>query len=121
MTNNEILNFYEGLSKVANNKELRFPVKTSYAMLRNIRALAPIVEDIQTTRDSILKTYGEPVEDKPGYYSIPKENREVAQKELSSLNSVEQDVAILKIALSDLDNIELSVEELNGLYEMLED
>lgn len=121
MINKEIMELYEGLNKVLSHQELRFPAKVSFSMMRNYRDLMPIVDDIALAKDGVLQTYGTPIEDKPGYYHIPRENGEKAQAELNALDNVKQDINILKISVSDLEGMELSLDEMNCLYGMLED
>lgn len=120
MKNKEVMELYEGLNKVLSHQDLRFPAKVSFSMMRNYRNLMPIVDDIILAKDGVLQTYGSPIDDKPGYYHIPPENGEKAQAELNALDNIEQTVNILKITISDLEGMELSLEEMNCLYGMLE-
>nr|DAP43414.1 MAG TPA: Protein of unknown function (DUF1617) [Caudoviricetes sp.] len=68
MLNKDIVTMYRGLTSLASDLETKLPAKVSFAIVRNIKLLAPIVEDIDFARQSVAATYGVEVE---GGYSIP--------------------------------------------------
>lgn len=118
MLNKDIITNYKNLIELRNNNTNQFPAKVSYAIARNARVLQPIVEDIETTRLSIINKYGEPVEDSPGYFS-PKEGQEdIMMKELKSLEETETNVELAYISLDFL-NLDLSIADMDALYFMI--
>jgi len=63
MKNNEIISCYEGLQNLRQAATRRLPARTSFAVIRNLKTLQPIVEDIQTAYNEIIAKYADPVED----------------------------------------------------------
>nr|DAM21847.1 MAG TPA: Protein of unknown function (DUF1617) [Caudoviricetes sp.] len=68
MLNKDIVTMYRGLTSLASDLETKLPAKVSFAIVRNIKLLTPIVEDIDFARQSVAATYGVEVD---GGYSIP--------------------------------------------------
>ena len=46
MLNKDIVTMYRGLTSLASDLETKLPAKVSFAIVRNIKLLTPIVEDI---------------------------------------------------------------------------
>nr|DAR80365.1 MAG TPA: Protein of unknown function (DUF1617) [Caudoviricetes sp.] len=68
MLNKDIVTMYRGLTSLASDLETKLPAKVSFAIVRNIKLLTPIVEDIDFARQSVATSYGVEVD---GGYSIP--------------------------------------------------
>ena len=120
LTNEQICDYYIALSNLKDSKKL-LPVKVSYAIVRNIKLFQPIVESVDTVRLEVLVKYGTPSVSQSGSYDIPPENIEVVGKELKDLGSSENEVNVLTIKLDALDGYELSVEEMDALYFMIDE
>lgn len=63
MTNEEILNLYEGLCEISQNKDLKFKATTSFLLAKNKNLITPFYEAIIETRDKLIEKYGEQKED----------------------------------------------------------
>lgn len=119
LTNKEIANIYPVLFELKNSGKA-FPVKVAYAIVRNLKTLRAIAEDIDSLRISILEKYGRLQEGDNTYLILP-ENKDIAIKELNELDDVENDIKIYTIKLEQLDGYDLTVEEMEALDFMLED
>lgn len=120
MTNREIEDAYVALTKLQENAELRFSAGVAYAIVRNMKILKPIVEDIVLTRIKILQKYGDPIDDQPGYY-IPKEGQEeTLEKALKELEQIDNDINIYQIGMSALNSVDLSIADMEALYFMVD-
>ena len=115
MKNKEIYSLYITLN---NLPSIKLPAKTSFSIVRNLKTLEPIVKDIEQTRLSILQEYGE---EKEGVFHFPEDKIEEVTKELESLAEVDVDVSLVKISVSDLEQLNLSVEEATNLFLMIEE
>jgi hypothetical protein len=62
MKNSDIMSCYEGLTNLRQGANRRLPARTSFAIIRNLKTLQPIVEDIQTAYNELIIKYAEPVE-----------------------------------------------------------
>lgn len=120
LTNEQVCDYFIALSNLKDNKKL-LPIKVSYAIVRNIKILQPLVESVDTIRMDIFTKYGTPSTEKPGSYNIAPENIQVVNNQLRELGSAENEVDILTIKLDALDGYELSIEDMDALYFMLED
>ena len=72
-------------------------------------------------RNSIIQHYGSPDSENDDTYIISKENREVAQKELDDLIEMEQEIPILKLKFSDIENLEFTMNQMEALMFMIEE
>lgn len=104
------------------NNATKFPTRVAYAIVRNGRMLEPIYNDIMLCRRNILEKYGKADETKEGYYNF--ETQDIANKAkeaLEELGEVETGVNIHKIKFSDIENLSLSLQEMDALYFMLDE
>lgn len=115
MLNKDILILFQGLQELS--VEI-FPAKIAFVIARNLKVLTPIVEDIEIARFSIGRKYG--VSAEAGYY-IPEDKQEAANKELQDLGNIEVDVPIIKIKISDIENISLSAATAAAIIPMIEE
>lgn len=113
MLNKDIVTMYRGLTSLASDLETKLPAKVSFAIVRNIKLLTPIVEDIDFARQSVAAIYGIEVE---GGYSIPEQQIDTVNQELTAIAETEVDVPIVKVKMSDIENLNISV----GIAEALE-
>lgn len=119
MRNQDIVSSFEGLQKLRQAASRRLPARTSFAIIRNIKTLQPIVEDIQAAYNELIMKYAEPVEgDK---FRVKEENMQDFTIELNNLYNLDTDVPIIKIKFADIENLDFSLEETDALYFMIED
>lgn len=118
MLNKDILTLFRGLQELSADSEVRLPAKVAFAIVRNLKSLAPIVEDIETARFHIAETYGVPTEQG---YSIPNVSRDAANEELNELANTNVEVSIVTIKMSDIENLSISVAAAEALIFMVEE
>ena len=111
LTNNQIFHLYEGLNILKSNKEL--PIKVSFALLQNIKTIEPIYQSVITLRDNLAMENGD-VNEK-GFVSIHPEKIAFVNKELAALGAEETEVNLRMIKLSDIEDINMSIEDLASL------
>lgn len=114
--NNQIFSLYDGIMKFK-TKEL--PIKVGFNILRNIQTIEPIYNSIIELKDNILVKYGEVQEN--GRVNIPNDKMEIVNKELYELGNIENDIELKIIKLSDIEDINLTVEDLEKLQIIIED
>lgn len=118
MLNKDIVTMYRGLTSLASDLETKLPAKVSFAIVRNIKLLTPIVEDIDFARQSVAATYGVEVE---SGYSIPEQQIDTVNQELTAIAETEVDVPIVKVKMSDIENLNISVGIAEALEFMIEE
>lgn len=118
MLNKDIVTMYRGLTSLASDLETKLPAKVSFAIVRNIKLLTPIVEDIDFARQSVAATYGVEVD---GGYSILEQQIDTVNQELAAIAETEVDVPIVKVKMSDIENLNISVGIAEALEFMIEE
>ena len=118
MLNKDIVTMYRGLTSLASDQEAKLPARVSFAIIRNIKLLTPIIEDIDFARQSVAQTYGVEVEDG---YSIPEQQIDTVNQELAAIAETEVDVPIVKVKMSDIENLNISVSIAEALGFMIEE
>ena len=122
MTNKEIRTEYEKLCELRERSTTRFPARVSFAIVRNIREMQPIYEDIMLTRMEVLQKYGDPVEDQPGYFAPKIGKEKIMKDELEAIDKAEPVAHVLQgISFSDIENLDLSIADMDALNFMLAD
>lgn len=119
MTNKDILSCFEGLQKLRQAADRRLPARTSFAIVRNIKTLQPIVDDFRESYQELLDKYGDPIEN--DQYQIKTENLQDFNDELNNLYNLDISLDIVKIKFSDIEDLDFSLEETEALYFMIED
>ena len=120
LTNQKIYSYASALMRSFNDANMRLPAKVNFYIQKNKNTILSLGEEIDKARYEILQHYGTLGED--GNFNIPKENVEVAYKELNDLFEIEQDVNILKFSIEKFDdNINLSMEQMEAIMFMIEE
>lgn len=119
--NTQIIKSHESLNKNFNDNTKYFPAKISFIITKNIKVLKSLAEEIYLMRDNIIYHYGKPDSEEDDTYIISKENREIAQKELDDLIEMEQEVPILKLKFSDIENLEFTMNQMEAIMFMIEE
>ena len=117
MSNKDILEITEGLSNIVQDQSC-LPASVSYSVIRNLKILSSIAEDIYNERKKIIERYGEQVDDIT--YSIPEEKRDAANKELNNLLAVNTSVPLATFSIDILQGYDIPLKVLNILYFMVE-
>ncbi len=118
-TNQEIYDYAVGLTEAFSDSTQKLPIKINFYLQKNKKILRELSADIEMAREDIIRTYGV-LNEETGFYQIPKENLEQAQKEVSELLALEQEVDICYIDLSVLDDdYVLSTGQMEALMFMI--
>lgn len=117
MSNKDILEITEGLSNIVQDQSC-LPASVSYSVIRNLKILSSIAEDIYNERKKIIERYGEQVDDIT--YSIPEEKRDAANKELNDLLAVNTSVPLATFSIDILQGYDIPLKVMNILYFMVE-
>lgn len=120
MINKKIMENYEKLCELRERSTTRFPARVSFAIVRNIKTLQSIYEDIIAVRLEILQKYGDPA-DEPGYFSPKIGKEKVMKEELDSIDKAETPInQIQYISFSDIENLDLSIADMDALSFMVD-
>ena len=117
LTNNQIFKLYESLNIFKENKQI--PIKVGFALLQNIKTIEPIYQSVITLRDNLAIENGD-VNDQ-GIVSIYPDKIEYVNQELSKLGLEETEVNLRMIKLKDIENLNMSLEDLIGLEIIIEE
>lgn len=117
LKNEQIVELYEALEKITSDKEQVLSVGLAYKLLRAKQLLKEEAQLIYTLKKQIWLKYGTIDEDKQ--ISIAKEQLQDVVTEISLLYGLEVDIDIPTIQLSELDGLELNLEEIDGLKYMI--
>ena len=122
LTNGQIYSYVLGLQDF-NEKNFSIPIRINFYIQKNYEMLKKEGLSIEKSRDFIIKKYGKEMEDRPGTFHIDEKLVDQAQKELDELHSIEQNIPIQTIKLSELINesINLETQDLNKIMFMIED
>lgn len=107
------------LASIVKDANLYIPAKVNYYLQKNIELIAQTAQAIEEQRLTILNKYGVPTEDNTNF-TIPSENTEIVNKELFELFSVEQELNIMVINLSDLENASFNSAQMQALMFMIQ-
>ena len=118
MMNKNILDAVEGLNSILEDS-ISLPASVSYAIIRNLKMMLPIAQDIYSERDKIIEKYGTKINDE--YYQIPEESRDLANQELSNLLTINTSIPLVTFPLDNLNGYDLPLKTMNILYFMVED
>lgn len=118
LTNQQI---YDYAIQLANFKiDVRLPIRFNFFLNRNIQLINALGQEIENARFQIAKAYGVLNEKGTSYHFTPDEIVKV-NKELSDLFTLEQDVNLHLFTLEELDNIELTYEQMKTLMFMIKE
>lgn len=119
MTNLEIYNIAQSINEVFQDTTQYLPIKVNFYIQKNKALLTSLAQTIEMSRWDIIKNYGE-LDTENERYIIPAEKMEEAQKELSDLFSLEQEVEIYKVDIEKFpDDINLTTGQMEALMFMI--
>lgn len=121
MKNKDIITAFEGLSNLRQAATQSLPARISFTIIRNLKTLQPIVEDIQMTYNDLLQKYADPIEGEDNQYQVKDEYRDIFTKEVNDLYDMDTEVSITKLKFSDIENLNFTLGEIDSLYFMIED
>lgn len=118
LSNQEIYNNAINLSNF--HIEGKLPVKINFFLQKNIKLIQESALEIDNMRMDIAANYGVLNSDN-NTYEVPAEKMSEAQKELSDLFGLKQDLNIHVFKLNDFDNIDLTYDQLANIMFMIEE
>lgn len=121
MKNQDIITAFEGLSNLRQAATQSLPARISFTIIRNLKTLQPIVEDIQMTYNSLLQKYADPIEGEDNQYQVKDGFIDTFTKEVNDLYDYDTEVSITKLKFSDIENLNFTLSEIDSLYFMIED
>ena len=116
MKNGEVLELYETLQRISQNKDLRFNVKLGYAMAKNKEKLRQEAAIIYNLRRDIIMEHGR-IDGKD--IVVPNEYVDEVNKKVNDLMEIENDVEIILVPINAFDELELNMEDIEGLMRMV--
>lgn len=119
LTNEEIYFINSQLIKVFEESHQYLPAKVSFYIQKNKNKIFDLASEIETARVQIIQRFGEQAEE--GKYFIPQENIEFAQKELNDLLDINQTVEIYSISITDIENLNFTLPQMEALMFMIEE
>lgn len=120
MSNAEIYGLSKALNKAFNNEIRYLPAKVNFYIQKNKNTLAQLTSSIDKTRLNIVQHYGTLNPDGETYNFSP-DNIPLANKELQELLSLQEEVNVKTIHLSDLEELEFTPSQMQALLFMIEE
>lgn len=126
MNNNEIVATHMALIGIISRKE-KYPVKFSFALSKNARAVEKLNKDFEESRNKLLDEYnvknkaGEPAYKETNQIDIAPEYKEAWENEVRELLEIEVEANIHMVALSALDGLNIEPDVLYACDFMLEE
>lgn len=120
-TNEQLYNIALGLrDNILFNKDITFPAKVSFYLLKNNNILQPLIEEIENIRMNVAQDYGE-FDSETGNYNILPEHMQQAEFELRDLFNATQEADFYTITFEDLKETKLTVPQTQALMFMIEE
>lgn len=118
LKNKEIYSLYEVLASFRNDKSDKFPIYVNFALVCNLRQLEPIFITLDAGRVAIIEKYRDITSE--GQVIIPENKVSKFNDEMNKLMNVTSDINLTKVRLDNLDNLGISIAELEALYPIIE-
>ena len=120
LSNNFIYENAYKLYNLFNNNEQYIPIRLNFILRKNIQILMNYMEQINEGRQAIGMQYGIPTED--GGFNVPTDKIDEANKELTDLGNIIQEVPIQTIKFNEIDeNIKLTPQQMEAIMFMIEE
>lgn len=122
LTNGQIYSYALNLQSF-NENNYSIPVRINFYIQKNAERIIEEGLSVEKNRSFIINKYGVEEEENPGLFHIDESLVDKAQKELDELHSIEQNIPIHKIKLSELidSGVDLDTQDLNKILFMIED
>ena len=118
ITNKEIYEKVVEITTAFSNETKYIPIKLNFAIQKNLATLNTLRQEIETSRLKIAAEYGE-LDAENQRYLIKKENEQKASQELNDLFNIEQEVDIKTCSLSQIEGIDLTLEQMQSIMFMI--
>ena len=114
--NEEIMNLYETLVRISEDKDMIFSIKIGYQLAKIKIKLKDEVNIIYNLREKILREAGN--ENQDGDFIIPKEKILETNNKIIELMNIENELDLPSIELQDI-NLNLSIKDIEGLLPII--
>lgn len=122
LTNLFVFQYIEELHKeIINNKTIRFPAKVNYVIQKNYKTLLEIYQDLIAERKKVCELYHTRIDEDGSYVFEDSVKRDSANKELTELMVMEQEIPILKFDIESLGDMLLTPKQMEVLMFMIND
>ena len=112
---------YEWGRKLANiDFDEYLPVKVNFYLRKNMALVLDKASEIEREKERIISQYAKINEDGSFVFETV-ENEQIANQEFIDLQKLTQDLDIVKIPLSNFDNVNLKTSQLDALMRMIEE
>lgn len=118
LTNQEIYEKATEITVAFSNETKYIPVKLNFAIQKNLSVLSKLKEEIENNRIKIASEYGK-LNSEGTQFIIEKENREKVEQELNDLFTMEQEIDIRTCSLSQIEGIDLTMEQMQAIMFMI--
>ena len=118
LTNQQIYSYAKAINEAFQDNTQYLPVKVNFFILKNKNTLLALAQDIENSRIEIIRNYGE---DNGSQFIVPEDKIETANKELSDLFNIEQEVNIHTVSIDAFpEDISLTTGQMEALMFMIE-
>ena len=118
LTNQEIYEKAFEISKAFSQETKYIPIKLNFAIQKNLATFSKLQKEIEDNRIKIASVYGTLDEERQKYI-IEGENKIKAEQELQDLFNIEQEVDIRTCSLSQIEGIDLTLEQMQAIMFMI--
>ena len=118
LTNQEIYEKATEITVAFSNETKYIPVKLNFTIQKNLSVLSKLKEEIENNRIKIASEYGK-LNSEGTQFIIEKENREKVEQELNDLFTMEQEIDIRTCSLSQIEGIDLTMEQMQAIMFMI--
>ena len=118
LTNQEIYEMAASIAAAFSNEAKYIPVKLNFAIQKNLSIFSNLQKEIEDNRVRIAQEYGK-LDQENMRYIIEEENKTKAEQELNDLFSMEQEVEVRTCPLSLIENIDLTLEQMQAIMFMI--
>lgn len=122
LTNSQIYSYAQNFQNF-NETNISLPIRINFYIQKNISNITNEAISIEKSRNFIIKKYGKEDPKNPGTFIFDDDKIDIAQKELDELGSIEQNIKIYKIKLSELvnANLDINTDNLQAIMFMIDD
>lgn len=117
MKNGEVIELYETLNRLSNNKDLKFNVKLGFIIAKNKEKLRQEATIIYGLRRDIIMEHGR-VDGKD--IIVSNEYIDEVNKKINDLMDIENDVEVILVPVDAFEDLELNMEDIEGLMRMVQ-
>lgn len=116
MTNEQIIDLYEGLYELGQDSEIKLKAKTCFALAKNKNLLRPFYDSAMEARQKLIEKYGEPNDD--GWF-VPNDQLPKFKTEFEALMKIDSYIATDSIPIQELENEKIGLELMEKLLPII--